>query len=483
MAKKAQKQEVHKTKYRDRAQERREDKNEDYKDVEEYEEVDIEKSKYLGGDVEHTHLVKGLDRALLNKRRGELEEGEDDRMEREYQDTKKKKEMEAAAKSAKTSMVFVSNIGRRIYHYAVENPLKTRSNIETFLPGRMMFEFDVDENFGSSLPTTLMQSRADCPDTEDRLSGQVTGDIARKLTRIMSLLTHGSKYGRKGRKRKKKRKKTFDDDEDEDEGPSPLKATQSQRESDGDSDDNGNNSDDNDDNDDAKPLPPPMSDDDEDIFGDAGRDYECEDQDAEDAAAGEEKAVYFEKNAKDDLALKAPKNEDMEKAVRALTAEKSEQMKDERQKEKKKKVTAKAQDPNFVDTYMECYPASYGGSGTSSGFVVDDNSDEEDLSKMDQGRSKARPWDFGSEQEWGKFNDEREANPKAAFQFGLKMKDGRVTNKVKSAKEKAKSKEQKFERDFNKIENMMKKRGADKAGKKNKARSDKRQRILSGFKK
>ena len=27
----------------------------------------IEESKYLGGDMEHTHLVKGLDYALLEK--------------------------------------------------------------------------------------------------------------------------------------------------------------------------------------------------------------------------------------------------------------------------------------------------------------------------------------------------------------------------------------------------------------------------------
>lgn len=34
---------------------------------------DIEKSKLLGGDVEHTHLVKGLDFALMQRTREELE--------------------------------------------------------------------------------------------------------------------------------------------------------------------------------------------------------------------------------------------------------------------------------------------------------------------------------------------------------------------------------------------------------------------------
>lgn len=33
--------------------------------------IDIEKSKYLGGDVEHTHLVKGLDFSLLERTRQE----------------------------------------------------------------------------------------------------------------------------------------------------------------------------------------------------------------------------------------------------------------------------------------------------------------------------------------------------------------------------------------------------------------------------
>lgn len=36
----------------------------------------IEESKYLGGDLEHTHLVKGLDYALLQKVKAEIEKKE-----------------------------------------------------------------------------------------------------------------------------------------------------------------------------------------------------------------------------------------------------------------------------------------------------------------------------------------------------------------------------------------------------------------------
>ena len=53
----------------------------------------IQESKYLGGDMEHTHLVKGLDFALLQKVRSEIatreNEEEDEEEEVEAKETKK----------------------------------------------------------------------------------------------------------------------------------------------------------------------------------------------------------------------------------------------------------------------------------------------------------------------------------------------------------------------------------------------------------
>lgn len=75
-------------KYRDRAKERRENTDEadqistmgynavgnmSSEDAAERRKQMIEESKYLGGDMEHTHLVKGLDYALLNKVKAEIE--------------------------------------------------------------------------------------------------------------------------------------------------------------------------------------------------------------------------------------------------------------------------------------------------------------------------------------------------------------------------------------------------------------------------
>lgn len=57
--------------YRDRAEERRKGVNPDYEDaIARLVDMDAEKTKYLGGDVKHTHLVKGLDYALLQKVKG-----------------------------------------------------------------------------------------------------------------------------------------------------------------------------------------------------------------------------------------------------------------------------------------------------------------------------------------------------------------------------------------------------------------------------
>jgi hypothetical protein len=54
-----------------------------------------------------------------------------------------------------------------------------------------------------------------------------------------------------------------------------------------------------------------------------------------------------------------------------------------------------------------------------------------------------------SEEAWSSYNDKREALPKAAFQFGVKMGDGRKTKKNQS-----KSKEKKLDNELKKINNV-----------------------------
>ena len=46
-----------------------------------------------------------------------------------------------------------------------------------------------------------------------------------------------------------------------------------------------------------------------------------------------------------------------------------------------------------------------------------------------QAKGRLHRWDFETEEEWATYNEQKEAMPKAAFQFGVKMQDGRKTRK------------------------------------------------------
>lgn len=111
-------------KYRDRAKERRDGSTTEYQNVDasrtgayravadlksgfdaaERRRKLIQESKFLGGDIEHTHLVKGLDYALLQKVRSEIvvKEAEQElEMERLAEDETNEEETKAPEKSDK----------------------------------------------------------------------------------------------------------------------------------------------------------------------------------------------------------------------------------------------------------------------------------------------------------------------------------------------------------------------------------------------
>ncbi|XP_047084983.1 suppressor of mec-8 and unc-52 protein homolog 2-like [Lolium rigidum] len=127
---------------------------------------------------------------------------------------------------------------------------------------------------------------------------------------------------------------------------------------------------------------------------------------------------------------------------------------DDRLKQLREK-DAREKDPNFIsDSYSECYPGYQGYNQEIAG-----SDDEDDLSKMDMGgREKGRlhRWDFETEEEWAKYNDQKEAMPKAAFQFGVKMQDGRKTRKQ--------NKDQKLSNDLHKINKILARKKGDKDG-------------------
>lgn len=134
--------------YRDRVKERLRGVNPDYEGVQNtIRDVSIEHSKFLGGDMKHTHLVKGLDFALLHKVRREIDESDSSA------------KVQEKAKSQTTKPVFKTQKAAAIYQEIIERTArKSRSNVQ-FVQGRMAYKFNVDVN---AYPTDET-SRTDLP--------------------------------------------------------------------------------------------------------------------------------------------------------------------------------------------------------------------------------------------------------------------------------------------------------------------------------
>lgn len=155
------------SRYRDRARERREGKNPDYlctsdnlidpiayhavgpdaiyniRQAERRKQLILE-SKYLGGDMAHTHLVKGLDFALLNKVRSEIEA--------------KTKEVPVET-VVKEDTGFKSQMAKNINEILFKS--KPAKKNPLFAPGKMCYQVDLieKEQIDTDVPTTIIRSR------------------------------------------------------------------------------------------------------------------------------------------------------------------------------------------------------------------------------------------------------------------------------------------------------------------------------------
>ena len=192
----------------------------------------IQESKYLGGDMEHTHLVKGLDFALLQKVRSEIinrekveetdvkekeEEAEEDP--KNKKDKKKKETPQQPTSTTKKDdskeavkidsdenkivckTVMAKNIVRNVF-----NVDATQKN-ELFYPGRMAYIVELEEDLTESsnatdVPTTIIRSKADVQATSHQELSISTNDIViNKLTQILSYLRAGNRNKKKKKDR------------------------------------------------------------------------------------------------------------------------------------------------------------------------------------------------------------------------------------------------------------------------------------------
>jgi len=414
--------------YKDRAKERREGVNQEYEDEpEENKEdifldksgmtpgsksqstsrVDIEKSKDYGGDEDTTHKVKGLDFALLTKSKMRI-------MKEEREAEEKKKEAQVIKQEEKVTHTisrdgvhidapkeYQSRMGKSLYNAIF---VKQREPIvDHFLPGRTTFVYELDTDSDQDLPTTVHRSR-EAFDQGKQLELAVTHpDILARITKIMVYYTQGAKAYKKLKKKQKKEK-------EEAEGKAGKDANKQNQTT-------------------AKKDVI----EEEDIF-DIGDDYIPSAIASKDGVKAYSSYVTtLAPVAKPLQQIQETRDKSISEYKRAMEQQqqqnpephKPQALKDEREK-----------DPSFVsDVYAECYPGAFEHSGPDGMRTVLAGSDdeEEDLTKMDS-RTRLKRWDFESDQAWEEYESKREATPKAAFQFGVKNKDGRKPQKKNEAK-------------------------------------------------
>lgn len=212
-------------KYRDRARERRDGANPDYQamdvtggayravapdlksglDAAERRRQMIQESKFLGGDMEHTHLVKGLDYALLQKVRSEIvvkEHEQEVEMEKLAEEAEEKEKEEE--KTLTEEPEYRSVMGKNIHNIVALSRSRHVERNDLFAPGRMAYVIELeDENAESDIPTTLIRSKADVPVTHADIQTLTTNDIViNKLAQILSYLRQGGR-GKKNKRRDK----------------------------------------------------------------------------------------------------------------------------------------------------------------------------------------------------------------------------------------------------------------------------------------
>ncbi|XP_043924958.1 protein Red [Protopterus annectens] len=442
-------------KYRDRARERRDGVNKDYEETElisttaNYRAVGptaeadksaaekrrqlIQESKFLGGDMEHTHLVKGLDFALLQKVRAEIaskEKEEEETMEKPQKEVKKDEDPEH-------KIEFKTRLGRNVYRMLFR-PKVTERN-ELFLPGRMAYVVDLDDDYADTdIPTTLIRSKADCPTMEAQTTLTTNDIVISKLTQILSYLRQGTR-NKKMKKRDRgkldeKRAPEADINIFDDIGDYVPTAMKMQREKDREK---------------QREKEKERERVEKEKEQEKEREREKEEEEEEEAI----RHTYFEKpKADDELAEANPAvGPGSAKELIKSINEKFSGTAGWQPPELLKKGDDKKQLGDFFgmpNSYAECYPA------TMDDMAVD--SDEEvDYSKMDQGNKKGPlgRWDFDTQEEYSEYMNNKEALPKAAFQYGIKMSEGRKTRRFKETNEKAE-----LDRQWKKISAIIEKR-------------------------
>ncbi|KAK4472066.1 hypothetical protein MN116_005439 [Schistosoma mekongi] len=416
----------------------------------------IQESKYLGGDMEHTHLVKGLDYVLLQKVRLEIQNKEIE-AEQALDDELNKPDNKIIKESTtnEEGIQYRTHLAANICNVLFNERLPERN--EYFQPGRMAYRIELeDDSVDFEVPATVIRSKSDCLQTDGRGAGGITTNeiVINKLTQILSYLRAGKRHAKKaklkGRVGAVGEKPEFDYEDNrhlhnirkiastdifEGVGNDYLPTVKK----------HGKNNDGKTDSlDDSKVSNshnrPTTS------IANTTTTANNNNSGNSNTESNNVQSSYFDIPANPNSNANSSLN-----ATKEFLNELSQRfgVKDESKLQEKASL-----ERFFAKTQVTCYDECYPGFAESYD-AMGDSDDEADFSKMDLGNKKGPVgrWDFETQEEYSDYMSNKEALPKAAFQYGVKMADGRRTRRIGPKDEKAE-----LDRQLQKIQSIIQKR-------------------------
>lgn len=168
----------------------------------------IEESKYLGGDMENTHLVKGLDYALLKKMRRQIKNMElqaDQELDKELEKPLGEDIIRREG-TLETGLHFKTRLAENIIGVLFKNNQGKVERNEYFQPGRMAYRVELEDELAEfEVPATVIRSKADCPLLDESTSDLTTDDIIiNKLAQIFAYTRAGRRQAKKAKMAKQK---------------------------------------------------------------------------------------------------------------------------------------------------------------------------------------------------------------------------------------------------------------------------------------
>lgn len=205
-----------------------------------------------------------------------------------------------------------------------------------------------------------------------------------------------------------------------------------------------------------------------DIFADVGRDYEL-DESTTDKPETNTPKNYFQGLVEQDEEMPDVNNEEVNALLSQATGRSGEKEEKEEGTNKRRKydeveLDADAADIDMFGLSSSALPTSFEEHQSTAYQSGDDDDDDEADTKastqfVDQGTNRNKKaqltrWDFDTEEEWQKYKSTIEIHPKSAFQFGVKLGDGRKRNRER----KGMNDKQRLDRDYQQVKNIMSKK-------------------------